>query len=92
MQAIRLPKIHVYQVVALLVVMCASGWFVRAESSRLIAESVPSTSNFVNFEIHPRVLSQLQDPRLGELANQLNEGKLLDLANSPNGLSTLIEN
>lgn len=55
-----------------------------ADADVIGAEAVVNTRNFVNFESHLRVLSQLQDPRLIELANQLNKGKLLDLANSPN--------
>ena len=35
MQAIRLPKIHVYQMIALLIMICVSGWFVGAEEGVL---------------------------------------------------------
>lgn len=34
------------------------------------------------FKVHPRVISQLSDSRLGELAGKITPEKLVDLANS----------
>lgn len=40
---------------------------------------------YINFEVHPRVLEQLKDPRLAGLSIKLDKDSLLDLANNPNG-------
>ena len=43
----------------------------------------PASGGRAIFEIHPRVLTQLDDPRLGAFTSELNPEALQDLAHNP---------
>ncbi|MBF0366487.1 MAG: RHS repeat-associated core domain-containing protein [Oligoflexia bacterium] len=63
-------------------------WAIGAGVGKLMsgmgrATETAAESSIPKFELHPRVTSQLNDPRMGSLAGKLDESKINTLLNSP---------
>ena len=60
------------------------GFSMFSKETPATSRQISSISKEASFELAPRVLEQLKDPRLGSLAGKLDSNFLNKLANSPN--------